>query len=230
MTPRIHVLALALLLPACGDDKGATSQASSTSDGTTGGSTTSQPTSTSTTDATATATGGTTTDGGTSGPTTGGADPGIKEDCDARVAADLQATTYSCGCAVEEGMYLSVDDCLAATGHDAQGQAAAACACEIAATDPSSASPEACRRAKFEAFAACLAPLMCSDSSGRQACFDALLDGASCGFGSKQTDGQISLQCDGAPSSMCGSGETIPDYWTCDGESDCMDGSDEKNC
>ncbi len=219
-------LALAVLSPACGDDKGGTSQTTATSDATTGGSTGAPSTST---DDSSTAGSTTDGDGTTASPTSGGTGGGIKEDCDAAAAASLQADIYSCGCAVEELMYPTVESCLEAIGSDAEDQAKDACACELKATDPSNASVEACRRAKFETFYACLAPLMCSDSSGRQACFDALLDG-SCGSISKQSEGQILLQCEKYPPFMCGSGETIPEVWTCDGMSDCMDGSDEKNC
>lgn len=231
MALRIGSLALTLtvLLPACGDDKGDTSQTTATSDGTTGGSTTSQSTSTDGSSTDGSSTDGSATDGSTSSPTTGDTGAGIKEDCDAAAAASLQADTYSCACAVEEQTYPSVEFCLMEIGSDAADQAEEACACEVEAADPSNASVEACRRVKFEAFYACLAPLMCSDFTARQACFDAFLEG-SCGSISKQSQGQIELQCRGGTPFMCGSGETIPDLWTCDGQSDCMDGSDEKNC
>lgn len=231
MTLRINVLVLALtvLLPACGDDKGGTSETTTTTDGATGGSTASPSTSTDGTATSGTATSGTATDGNTSGPTTGGTDSGIKEDCEAAAAASLQADTYACSCAVEAQEYPNVEFCLMAIGSDAMGQAEKVCACEIKAADPSNASAQACRRAKFEAFYACLAPLMCSDLDGRQACFDAFLMG-SCEDFSKQSEGEIALKCEGSTPFMCGSGEMIPDYWKCDGTSDCMDGSDEQNC
>lgn len=231
MTLRIGSLALTLtvLSPACGDDKGGTSQTTATSDGTTGGSTTSQSTSTDGLTTGASTTDGSSTDGSTSSPTTGGTGGGIKEDCDAAAAAGLQADIYDCGCSVEEGTYPSVEFCLMEIGYDAAAQAEVACACEVEAADPNNASVEACRRVKFETFYACLAPLMCSDHGARQACFDAFLEG-SCGSISKQSQVQILLQCWGEKPYVCGSGETIPELWTCDGENDCMDGSDEKNC
>lgn len=241
MTIRIGSFALTLtvLLPACGDDKGETSQATATSDSTTGGSTTSQPTTGdgSTTDGTATddtatddtVTDGTATDGSTSSPTTGGTGGGIKEDCDAADAASYQIDLHDCGCAVEEMDFVDVESCLMVFGSDQEGQALKACACEVEAVDPSNASVEACRRVQLETFAACVTPLACSDSVGRDACFDAFFD-FGCGLISMQSLAQIALQCEGAAPFMCGSGETIPDYWTCDGTNDCMDGSDEQKC
>lgn len=105
-----------------------------------------------------------------------------------------------------------------------------ACECQQYAADPINATAVSCQRAKFQTCAECLAPLMCSDSAGRQACFDAFLASPTCPDESKESHVQVELQCTGAKPYMCGSGETIPDTWVCDFGKDCMDGSDEENC
>lgn len=224
MSIRITALTLALLLPSCGDDKGSTSQATSSSDGTTGGSTTSQSTSTD-----GATTGGATTDGGTSSPTTGGTGGGIEEDCNASFALSLQVNMYVCTCAVEDGSSPDLATCLANLNGDAAEAALDACRCEQYATDPSNAAAEQCRRAQWEMFLACITPLMCSEKDAYNACFNAFLDGQ-CPDISKQGLAQSELKCLGAAPFMCGSGETIPDTWTCDNRVDCMDGSDEMKC
>ena len=230
MVRRIRSLALTLtLLPtACGDDKGGASE--TTTEGTTGGSTMSASTATDGTGGSGThGTGGSGTDGSTSDPTTGAPDPKIEEDCLAAREFDLQASTYSCNCEVMEGNYPNLEWCLEAIGEDPASHMSDACECEQFGADPSNAGVEECRRAKFQAFAECLTPLMCSDSNGRQACFDAFLDGA-CEFASDESYVQIEFQCKGAKPFMCGSGETIPDTWVCDLLEQCMDKSDEQNC
>lgn len=223
------VSALTILSSSCGDDKGGASESSATSGGTTGGSTSSQSTSTDGSATDGSTTGGSTTGGDTSSPTSGDTGGGIKEDCDASTALIAQSDMYTCTCEVEKGGFPDVETCMAFFGHVPEEQAKMACACEQTATDPSNAGVEACRRDAWETFLACITPLMCSEDDAFSVCFNALLD-SSCGDASDQSLAQILLQCEGSKPYMCGSGETIPEEWTCDDQSDCMDGSDEKNC
>lgn len=36
--------------------------------------------------------------------------------------------------------------------------------------------------------------------------------------------------CDAQTQASCGDGRCIMKHWVCDGESDCLNGTDEKNC
>ncbi len=226
------VLTLTVLLPSCGADKGGTSQTAATSDDTTGGSTTSQSTSTDeptiagTTDGSVT--NGSSTDVTSSSPTTsdtGDTGGGIKEDCEAASVSEYQLEVLNCSCLVELGEFPDLQSCLMWV-EPASEQQMRTCTCDVLATDPSTAAEAECNRDLWGTVVACLTPLECSDISARGACFDAFFD-HECGDTPKQTSGQIYLQCEGGTSHMCGSGEAIPHYWTCDDTNDCMDGSDE---
>lgn len=223
-------LALVLLAPACGDDKGMTGTETTLPTGTTTGGPTTDTSDPTTTDSgtTGTATEGTTTDDTTTNPTTGTTTGGggIKEDCEAQSAADRMITEFFCGCQVEVGLYPDLRTCLMDVATDPADEA---CFCDVIAMDPGNASIATCQREAYEAAAACLGPVMCSDDAGQEACFDALFN-ADCGELSKDTSAQIELQCYMTPPFMCMSGETIPETWICDFENDCMDGSDEVDC
>lgn len=198
-------------------------------DGTTGDGTTGSATDDATTEA-PTSTGGTTgapTSGGesTGDGTTG--DPGIAEDCAAGDAASDQVQTQRCTCEVEAGNFPDVEACLTA-GPPAPPEG---CACQVYAGLPEEAEFVGCSSAAVVAFAACMAPLMCADQAAIMACtedyFTALED---CGAPMTSTLAQLEIQCGGAEASMCGSGETIPATWVCDGQADCADMSDEADC
>lgn len=234
MTRRISLaLTLAVLSPACGDDEGGTTRTTASSDSTTGEPSTSASTSTAEPTTAGATEGppadGSSTDGTGSSPTTGDTGGGIAENCEAASAFEGEVNLNACTCSVEQGEYPDVEYCLTAIGEDEKVVQQRACVCEVVAADPGAAAAVACNRDRWENFLACLTPLMCSDGSARQDCFDAWLN-ADCVELSKQTSGQISLQCLGSTPYMCGSGETIPDYWTCDGTNDCTDGSDENDC
>lgn len=233
MTLRISLaLSLTVLLASCGADKGSTSPTAATSDDTTGGSTTSQSTSTDeptiagTTDGSVTD--GSSTEVTSSSSTTGDTGGGIKDDCEAASASEHQVETYNCFCLVELGEFPDVEACLMWV-EDSYELQMRTCTCEVLATDPSTAATAECNRDKWGTLIACLTPLECSEGSALEACYDAWT-AHKCAETSKPTSGQIYLQCEGGSSYMCGSGEAIPDTWTCDFTDDCMDGSDEKDC
>lgn len=170
-------------------------------------------------------TGGGTGDGST-GAGTGG-DPGILADCMAGDMASDQAHMNTCACDVEAGTYPDLDACLmAGPMPPPEG-----CACQVYASSPAEAGFVGCSSAAIVAFAACLEPLMCADAAPRMKCTDDYFAALSdCGSPMTATLAQLEIQCGGAAPSMCGSGETIPDTWLCDGQADCADMSDEADC
>lgn len=222
------------LLAACPGEGGGTGSASATATttGTTGGTddgttTTGPATSTGEQPTSGTATGGAATSTGeasTSGPgTTGGHDP--LSDCQAQYAALAAQTDHDCMCQVAAGDYPDQQTCLA----DYE-PAPVDCLCPIFVGDPTNTGWLACVAAAETAYTACIDPLACDDGNGYAGCADtyfATLDG--CGNPSKSTLGQTDVQCWKVDGFMCGSGESVPFYYACDDEPDCMDMSDESD-
>jgi hypothetical protein len=158
-------------------------------------------------------------DGGDPGPM-GSGDP--LTDCQDWIDAGNEFLVFSCMCDVEAGQYPDVETCL--QGFDPPD----ACGCPILAADPANASHLECNALTMTDFAACLAPLACSDQDALVDCliaYDAVASG--CGEATKASLIEAGLACDDAAPFVCGSGESIPSEFVCDGESDCMDMSDE---
>ncbi len=230
---RVLGVCVGVALAGCGDDGKATDSATGGSTGavtegtggsgaTTGGGATSATTGGTTgDDPTGTASGG-----GTTGGTTGG-DPQIAMDCAAGEAASDQLQEQQCTCEVAAGNYPDVATCLA----DGPPQPPPGCSCEVYAADPAEGPFVACSSAAVVKFAACMQPLACDDMAAMEMCasdYFMALDG--CGQPMTSTLAQLEIHCGGATAWMCGSGETIPDTWQCDGQDDCKDGSDELDC
>jgi len=102
------------------------------------------------------------------------------------------------------------------------------CECEQYAADPGNPGYGGCFAVAEAAYTGCIAQLTCEQLEADFDCIDAYLnqlDG--CGEPTKASDGDVYVECYMDPGFMCGSGETIPELYTCDAEDDCADKSDE---
>lgn len=221
------------LLAGCPGDGGSTDSATGTT--TTGDASTTGEATASTGDVVTTgdvvSTSGTTGGDATStgeAPTTGttggvGGDP--MADCEAQFAELAKQTDNECMCLVAEGSFPDQQTCLAEFPPPPAG-----CLCPIFAGDPANAAWLACLADAERAFTACSMGLECTDIDGHADCTEAyfaVADG--CGSPSKPSLGQADVACLDVPGFTCGSGESVPDDYTCDDEPDCMDMSDESD-
>lgn len=173
-------------------------------------------------------TGGGADTSGSSGGSTGDEPASIGENCAAGEFAAGQVDTYRCACDVEEGLYPNMEACLDKQG---QEQLVPGCSCEVYAQHPVEAGFIACYAEAVTSLAKCLDKMTCADDAGQDLCvtiyFGAL---EKCPDPTKATTAQIAIECGGAVPIECGSGETVPIDWACDGEPDCADMSDESDC
>lgn len=206
--------ACCVLLAACPNNDDNTGASAGTTTGTATADVTSDVPPTSTT-------GDATTESPTSGTTDGG---GALADCQTQYTERLKRETRGCMCLVEVGDFPDVQTCLDAFGLTDLGP----CVCPILSADPANDAHLACVAAVEVAYTACSAPLACGDVEGLKPCSEAYYPAInSCGEPTKQSFGQKALQCEGAPPFMCGSGEAVPELFTCDMAPDCVDMSDE---
>ncbi len=145
-----------------------------------------------------------------------------------------EVTLIDCACQVEAGEYASVEYCWAAYGGPSEPPPLADCTAE-ALDGHSGAKPYfECNTALAREYADCLAAASC-DVDIQFECTDEYYT-------------KLDLECETLPYEYsvliteacygftlpdpytCGSGESIPDNWVCDGEADCADGSDEVDC
>ncbi len=217
------------LLTACPGGGGGGTGTGTGTEGTTDDLTT---TTTTTTDGTSTATPTGTTDsptttdsatGTTAEPTTTGGDDALT-DCQTWYGEGDKQVQKQCTCEVESGVYPDIRTCLADL-IPVDGD----CECPIYAADPANASWLECLAAAEQAFTVCDAAVACDDVAGQEMCFE-LFFMYDCGLPSKASRGERDLQCFDATPFMCGSGEQVPVSYSCDGEPDCMDMSDEAMC
>lgn len=218
-----------VLLAACPGDEGNTGSATATT--TSGAGPTTEDGTTSTTGP-ATSTGDEPTAGGettqaatgdttTSGTTGATGDP--QTDCEAYFAELVKQTDKDCTCQVELGDYPDHETCLAEYEPEPVD-----CLCPIFVGEPANDGWLACTAVAAQHFTACLAPIACDDFNAYAACSDAYFDElTTCGMPTKPTLGQTDVACYNVPAFMCTSGESVPFYFECDMEPDCMDMSDE---
>jgi hypothetical protein len=217
-----------VLLAGCPDKEEGTGSATATTTSGAGpttddGTTTTGPATSTTDEPTA---GGETTSAATGDPTTSGTtgvtgDP--MTDCEAQYAELAAQTDKDCSCLVEMGDFPDQQACLAEL-EPPPGD----CVCPIFAGDPTNADWLACIVVAEQTYTACIAPVACDDVNAYAACADAYFETTmSCGMPSKQSLGQTDVACYDIPAFMCTSGESVPFYYSCDMEPDCMDMSDE---
>ena len=201
---------------------------SATSGATTGASETSATESGSGSGASGTGASGTSGGADTSGGSTGEPPPDIAEECSSGELAAQQVDMYRCSCQVQDGLYPDMEACLAKQGEE---QFANGCSCEVFADHPEDLEFMTCYSDAVKNLAKCLAKMDCSEKSGQDLCVDIYFGAIEdCPQPAKETLGQLAIQCGGEVPIMCGSGETIPAAWQCDGEADCADESDEYDC
>lgn len=147
--------------------------------------------------------------------------------CEASFAARQTADEATCACEVEAGAYPDPAACLAAIG----APYASSCYCDLVAPEPANAAAVVCAAEAAEALAGCVQPLTCADAPARQACrVEHLQASGRCDPLVTESLAAVQIQCLGEPASVCGSGESIPAGWVCDGQPDCEDMSDESDC
>ena len=238
LTHRFQYLALlsALGLQACSDPKsadteGSTTALTTTDNGTTaaGSTTGTNPTGTNPTDSGATDSG--TTASGTTGPgpTTGEvSDPALYEQCKTTNDVTAMLAEAQCNCLVASGSFPDLDSCLAEFGTTPEE---ADCVCMIYAKNPETKEILDCISGPQLTYADCITKAGCDDQEALQMCSEAYFNvSLGCPEPTMAVNNQIGFECLGETPFMCGSGEQFPDYYQCDFNKDCMDGSDEVGC
>lgn len=216
---RWMVPSLALVVGCKGDEGGSSSTGTESTAGTTTAGTTTAGT---TTDEPTTGVTGGMTSGSTGEGTSGGPGGGA---CEAYNKTQVMVAERICTCAVEAGDFPDVQSCLEIL---TEPPADAMCRCDTLAAFPESDAAYQCVVDASPALVMCLEAAACGDQAAQMACFDAFeMVAGQCPEPSKQADGAVGLQCQGEPAFMCTSGEQVPEYFTCDMEMDCKDGSDE---
>jgi hypothetical protein len=217
-------LTSALLIAACADkgsetttDSATTGQTDTNPDGTTGpdpttGTTAPDPT-TGTTDPE---------------PTTGDPVDPVYEQCKANNADNNAVYDAICQCLVASGDFPDQASCLAEFGN---GPEIDECTCMVYGKNPESKATLDCNSGPLGTFADCMATAGC-EQDAQDACFSAYYDDAVqvCPDPPPAVQNGIAIECYGEAAFMCGSGEQVPEYYKCDFEPDCMDGSDEVDC
>jgi len=194
---------------------GSTTEASTGGSTSTSGSTTDEPTA----GGSISGSTGTSTAGSTTGTPPGGA-------CGAYLEAKHAALMALCPCLVEMMQFPDLETCLMFVGDPPEIEQ---CTCDVLADFPGVDAYLTCQTAAQDGLSKCLSTTSCSDMAALEGCFNAASDASDmCPAGDKQADGAVALQCFDEPAFMCKSGEQIPQYYTCDMDMDCPDGSDEE--
>lgn len=238
LSPRGLALSIVVALVGCGDSPGGAETTSGSSSGTTqatSGSGSGETEAGGSTVGGASGTGGTggategetgtsgdsATGGSTGGSTTGGSE--VLKECLAGVAASDAIDTLNCECQVAEGVFTDVKTCLASQPPDPDP----ACRCAVYSAHVEDAAVVTCLSKAVTSFLACLQPAMCAEAPTKS-CLDAYFMAlGECGSFSNETLAEVEIQCNQQESFKCGSGEVIPQDWTCDSTIDCFDASDE---
>lgn len=162
--------------------------------------------------------GGATSEGSTSGATTE-APPAT---CPDLMAQEDAALVKICECLVDRMEFPDVETCVMGNSTPPEVQQ---CICGVYDASPGGLAGHACLGQAFAAYGDCLSMIACTDEAAFTACLDAY-NATMCPF-DKEVEGALDLSCFGRDAFVCGSGEEIPQHYTCDMEVDCRDGSDE---
>lgn len=156
-------------------------------------------------------------------------DPALVGLCTSDLTRKDAIASEQCQCQVDQGMFTDVAACLAQSGAK---PSTPACTCEIYGAHPETRAGLECAAPAQEALLACLADVSCvQDTTAYNACTDPYYNAIStCGAPAKSLTSQIAIECEMIAPFVCGSGEAVPETWTCDLKADCKDGSDEKDC
>ncbi|MBL9105244.1 MAG: hypothetical protein JNL82_30135 [Myxococcales bacterium] len=160
------------------------------------------------------------------GGTTGG---GLEALCRESFNNGQQLVEAQCTCLVEQGNFPDVGACLEQFD---DGPATDECTCEAYAKYPEIAAGLACATPVQAMALACLAGVSCAmGDAAFAACMNPYFEAiGACVGPPKAAIGEVELVCEMKPPFACGSGETIPEEWTCDFNVDCADESDESSC
>lgn len=165
---------------------------------------------------------------GSEGSTSASTGQAPGDSCAQYMAADLADTQSFCTCAVEVGEYPAVEACVVENTNAEEAD----CLCQVGAMGPEHAQYVVCLAEAVAGYAACVEPLSCEEKVGlgpmEEACFEAFL-------AANHVCDRLSIEAvladeaclEYGPPFKCGSGESIPNSYVCDGDNDCADSSDE---
>lgn len=156
-------------------------------------------------------------------------DPEIVALCNDGHARRAEIVTAQCQCQVDRGTYPDLPTCLTASGGVTTANT---CACETYGAYPEVRAGLECTAPAQMTALACLAGVTCTaDTQAFDACINPYFTAIStCAAPPKSLLSEVELTCGQTAPFACGSGETIPESWSCDFNIDCEDGSDERDC
>lgn len=156
-------------------------------------------------------------------------DPAIIGLCREGAARKRTIAEEQCRCQVDQGMFVDLAACLGPTGDAA---ALDACTCDVYGEFPETRDDLECLAPAQTSVIACLAGVACTSGTGAyDVCINAYYTAiAACQVPTTPLLSALALRCEQVPPFVCGSGETIPETWTCDLDPDCEDASDEADC
>lgn len=156
-------------------------------------------------------------------------DPQLVQLCTDSYTRRAAILAAQCQCQVDQGAYVDLMSCLTASGGVA---ATHTCTCDTYGRYPDARAGLECSDPAQQTALTCLEGVTCTtDTKDFDACINAYFTAIStCAAPPKPLIGEVELTCNAAQPFECGSGETVPDTWTCDQNIDCDDGSDEMTC
>lgn len=163
--------------------------------------------------------------GGATGDTS---DPELAALCVESRADGKKISEAQCGCLVEQGIYPDVATCLA----DGQSASTDECICAVYSGFPAVKVGLECVRPAQTTALACLTGVSCvAQPADYQACFDAYTETlAGCEKPGQDAAAKVAIDCAMESPFTCGSGELVPESWTCNFTADCADQTDETSC